>query len=141
MPPPYLLDTDHCIAYLDGTHPAYAVVAPRIAATSAQDMRISLFTVMELAEGPWHSQTYQGYHQVRSALHNFLNWVPLLSPTHLIAEEFGRIRAQLRRQNQLIGDMDLAIAATALSYGLTLVTHNTHHFRRIPGLPLDDWYP
>jgi tRNA(fMet)-specific endonuclease VapC len=47
----------------------------------------------------------------------------------------------LRRQNQLIGDMDLATAATALAHGLMLVTHNTRHFRRIPGLQLEDWYP
>jgi len=59
----------------------------------------------------------------------------------LIIEEFGRLRALLRRQNQLIGDMDLAIAATALTHSLTLLTHNARHFQRIPGLQLDDWFP
>jgi hypothetical protein len=78
MPAPYLLDTDHCIAYLQGTHPAHARVAARIAATSVQDLRVALFTAMELAEGPWHSQTVQGYHQARSALHTFLGWIPLV---------------------------------------------------------------
>jgi tRNA(fMet)-specific endonuclease VapC len=47
----------------------------------------------------------------------------------------------LRQQNQLIGDMDLAIAATALTNGLTLVTHNTAHFQRVSGLIFEDWYP
>jgi predicted nucleic acid-binding protein len=35
--------------------------------------------------------------------------------------------------------MDLLIAATALVYDLTLVTHNTRHFQGIPDLRLEDW--
>jgi tRNA(fMet)-specific endonuclease VapC len=41
----------------------------------------------------------------------------------------------------MIADFDLAIAATALAHGLTMVTHNTRHFNRVPGLVLDDWIP
>jgi tRNA(fMet)-specific endonuclease VapC len=140
MPPPYLLDTDHCVAYLQGSHPAHLAVAPRVAGTSAVDLRVSLFTIMELAEGPWHSQSIQGYHIARAVLHRFLAWMTVVSPGPLAIEEFGRLRAMLRRQNQLIGDMDTASAAIALTDGFTLVTHNTRHFSRIPGLQLDDWY-
>ena len=56
-----------------------------------------------------------------------------------IAPEFGRVRADLRRQGTSADDMDLLIGATALAYDLTMVTHNTQHFRDIPGLRLDDW--
>jgi len=141
MPPPYLLDTDHCVAFLEPTHPGHIAVAQRIAATSAAGLRVSLFTTMELSEGPWHSQTTQGYHLARAALHNFLAWVPLQAPTPVRVEEFGRLRALLRRQGQMIENLDLAIAATALAHTLTLVTHNTRHFRRVPGLMLEDWMP
>jgi predicted nucleic acid-binding protein len=55
------------------------------------------------------------------------------------AEEFGRVRADLRRQGISVDDMDLLIGATALVYDLTVVTHNTRHFQHIPGLRLDDW--
>ena len=39
----------------------------------------------------------------------------------------------------LIGPNDLLIASIALANGLTLVTHNTREFSRIPGLKLEDW--
>ena len=38
-----------------------------------------------------------------------------------------------------IGPNDLMIAAIALAYDLTLVTHNTAEFSRVPGLRLEDW--
>ncbi|HOB73032.1 MAG TPA: type II toxin-antitoxin system VapC family toxin [Phycisphaerae bacterium] len=47
--------------------------------------------------------------------------------------------ANLRKQGQLIGDADLLIAATALIHRLSLVTGNTVHFNRIPGLRLENW--
>jgi predicted nucleic acid-binding protein len=34
----------------------------------------------------------------------------------------------------LIGSNDLWIAATALAYGMPVVTHNVEHYRRVPGL-------
>ncbi len=33
----------------------------------------------------------------------------------------------------------LMTSATALVHGLTVVTHNTQHFTRIPELALEDW--
>ena len=46
------------------------------------------------------------------------------------------MRAFLRRQGQLIPDLDLLIAATALAHDLTLVTRNRRHFSRILSLRL-----
>ena len=56
-----------------------------------------------------------------------------------IALSFGEIMAQLRRQGNLIEDFDLLSVATALSNGLTVVTNNTTHFDRGPGLTLTNW--
>ena len=55
------------------------------------------------------------------------------------AKEFGRVRVELRRQGVEIPSMDLLIASVALVHDLTLVTHNTADFQRIPGLRIDDW--
>lgn len=55
------------------------------------------------------------------------------------AEEFGRLRAELKAGGIGVDNMDLLIAATALVYGLTLVTHNTAHFKNIPELRVENW--
>lgn len=55
------------------------------------------------------------------------------------AQQTGLLRAELRRTGQLIGGADLQIAATALAFDVTLVTHNTREFSRIRGLRLEDW--
>lgn len=55
------------------------------------------------------------------------------------ARHYGEIRATLETKGRLIGPNDLLIAATALAGDLTLVTHNTAEFSRVPGLRLEDW--
>jgi tRNA(fMet)-specific endonuclease VapC len=55
------------------------------------------------------------------------------------AQTYGVIRAALEHEGLPIGPNDTLIAAIALANGLTLVTHNTAEFRRVPGLLLEDW--
>jgi tRNA(fMet)-specific endonuclease VapC len=49
------------------------------------------------------------------------------------------LRWLLEQQGKLIGPYDLMLAGQALSLGVTLVTHNTGEFQRVPGLKLEDW--
>jgi tRNA(fMet)-specific endonuclease VapC len=56
------------------------------------------------------------------------------------AEQFGRLRGILKRQGVAVNVPDLMIAAVALVHDLTLVTHNTADFQRVPGLRLVDWF-
>ena len=54
-------------------------------------------------------------------------------------ETFAEIKADLQNQGNVIDDMDLLIAATALTMNYTLVTNNERHFSRIPGLQIENW--
>ena len=51
----------------------------------------------------------------------------------------GEILASLWSAGKPIEVEDVLIAAGALSRGFTVVTHNVSHFRRIPGLKVEDW--
>jgi tRNA(fMet)-specific endonuclease VapC len=64
---------------------------------------------------------------------------PILVFDEPAAEEYGKLRAHLAGLGQLIGPNDLMIAAIALANRMTLVTHNTSEFSRVPGLTLEDW--
>lgn len=66
----------------------------------------------------------------------FLARLALLPLDDAVMERFAYIRADLRRRGQLIPDLDLLIAATALHHDLTLLTRNVRHFHRIPELQL-----
>ncbi len=55
------------------------------------------------------------------------------------ANEFGRVRIQVRQRGIEVPSVDLLIASVALVYDPTLVTHNTADFRNVPDLRLVDW--
>jgi predicted nucleic acid-binding protein len=125
----YLVDTDWVIDAFIGS-PNSVHELDRL---SDDGLGVSIITSGELFEGAFGFPDPQArLTQFRILLNRFTT-VPLSDP---IMEVFARTRAQLRRSGQLIPDMDLLIAATALDHDLTLVTRNRRHFARIPDLTL-----
>jgi tRNA(fMet)-specific endonuclease VapC len=55
------------------------------------------------------------------------------------ADHFGPIAASLAQRGEQIGTLDTLLAAHAVSVGLTFVTNNTLHFRRVSGLRTENW--
>ncbi len=64
------------------------------------------------------------------ALAGFLSSIEILPFSDKAAAEYGKIRANLERQGNIIGAYDLMIGAHALSEDITLVTNNTKEFNR-----------
>ena len=130
----YLLDTDMCIYLLNG-HPR---VKARVAQMGITALAIAIPTVGELYFGAFNSGRMEAnVARVRAFLSPPRPQVLLMDES--AAEQFGRLKAILRREGRLIGDIDLFIAGVALRHGLTVVTNNTGHFERIPELPLENW--
>lgn len=71
----------------------------------------------------------------RKDLEDFIVATTVVDVNREIAEIFAKIRANLRNKGELINNLDILIAATALEYNLTLVTED-NDFRRIEGLRL-----
>jgi tRNA(fMet)-specific endonuclease VapC len=55
------------------------------------------------------------------------------------AVSYAFVRSFLGQRGQLIGELDMLIAAHALAKGATVVTHDTRDFMRVPGLVVEDW--
>jgi tRNA(fMet)-specific endonuclease VapC len=64
---------------------------------------------------------------------------PELPVDDRVADRAAHTHAHLAATGQKIGPNDLLIAAVALAHGLTVVTHNTSEFGRVPGLSIADW--
>lgn len=69
----------------------------------------------------------------------FLQPFKILSWTPDVDWEYGKAFQYLQTQGLLIGANDLWIAATALAYNYPLVTRNIQHFRRVPGLRMEEY--
>jgi tRNA(fMet)-specific endonuclease VapC len=125
----YLIDTDWVVDYLKGKRPAIQFLE----SLAQEGAALSLITYGEIYEGIYYGRDREHHEK---GFRGLLQIVDVLSLNPLILEEFARIRGELRAQGQLIGDLDLLIAATALHHDLTLVTRNTQHFNRILNLTL-----
>lgn len=129
----YLLDTNTCIYFMKNSFPA---LTEKLFKTDPSKLYISAVTVFELEYGAEKSKWGD---RTRQKLAMFLAPFTIIPFTADDAAIAGRIRGQLEKQGTPIGPYNVQIAAQAVSRGLTVLTHNTAEFRRVPGLKLEDW--
>jgi tRNA(fMet)-specific endonuclease VapC len=55
------------------------------------------------------------------------------------AEEYGRLYAELRRRGRLMQQIDVQIAAIALTLGQCVVVTTDSDFAAVPGLTVENW--
>lgn len=63
----------------------------------------------------------------------------ILDVDRQVADAFGRLLARSQAQGLSVGDRDLILAATAMTYGLTMVTRNVRHFEPLGLSVVDPW--
>jgi len=129
----YLLDTNACIQFLNSRNTA---VQQHLMALGQEDVVICQIVKAELYYGAYKSSRREAN---LALLVKFFNQFVSMPFDDAAAETYGRLRAELARRGTPIGPNDLMIAAIAVAQGLTLVTHNTSEFARVPGLVLEDW--
>ena len=116
-------------AYLLSRPTALSLVTPWIRSGEAATSILVYGEVNEYIRGR------ADYRQLHAQLLELLKEIPPFFVTYPIMRRYGEIRRALRPTNDLIGDIDTLIAATALERGLTVVTADTD-FQRVPGLAL-----
>lgn len=134
MNPPFLLDTNTCIEYLRNRN---ANVIANIRARTPSEIRLCSVVLGELYFGA-NKQPKRASNA--SVLASFVSVFLSLPFDDRAAEIYGTLRADLQAKGTPIGPNDFMIAAIALANDLTLVSHNTSEFLRVPGLKLVDWH-
>jgi tRNA(fMet)-specific endonuclease VapC len=127
----YLLDTNAIIALLNDTA---SPIAKRVRRHAPRDFGVSAVVIHELYYGAFKSQRVEQNVARVDALQ-----FSVLEFDEEDARQAGQIRAHLASKGTPIGPYDVLIAGQAIARELTLVTHNTSEFHRVPGLNVEDW--
>jgi tRNA(fMet)-specific endonuclease VapC len=132
----YLLDTNACIALINGTPPA---IRPRLewVLKDGASVAVSAVVAFELWYGAAKSARRQANRQrLETFFAGPLELVPFDDEDARAADE---VRATLESAGTPIGAYDLLIAGQALRRDATLVTANTAEFSRVNDLRWEDW--
>lgn len=129
----YLIDTNICI-YIMNQRPLEVV--EHFKKHTLGDIGISSVTISELYYGVSKSQHKQ---KNTKRLQAFLLPFKILNYDEAASIHYGDIRANLESQGNIIGALDMMIAAHARSQNVTLVTNNESEFLRVLSLQVENW--
>ena len=132
----YLLDTNACIALINGRVPSVRTRFEKVLAADANVM-VSSVVAFEL----WYGVAKSARPEANARLVEtfFAGPVSSLAFDREDAKVAGRVRANLEAVGKPIGAYDLLIAGQALRRQLTLITANGREFGRVKGLEWEDW--
>src|SRR5512143_554384 len=132
----YLLDTNACIAIINGRPPFVRAHLERVMA-DGRGVAVSSIVAFKLRYGAAKSARKEANRQRLAAF--------LAGPLDMLvfddedAQAAGEVRAALQAGGTPIGAYDVLIAGQALRRGVTLVTANVAEFARVAGLLWEDW--
>ena len=99
----------------------------------------SEITLADLTYGAINSSDYERHIKEPQWLRQYITVYPISD----VFEEYGQIRCALKRikkdMDQKVGQFDMLIGATALHYGLTVVTDNVKDFSLMPSVKCVNW--
>lgn len=132
----YLLDTNACIALINGTPRDVRRRFQRAIAKEAT-LLVSSVVAFELWYGAAKSERKEANTlRLEAFLAGPLEWTPFDEED---ARAAGIVRAELEIAGKPIGAYDVLIAGQARRRGATLVTSNVREFDRVTGLKWEDW--
>jgi tRNA(fMet)-specific endonuclease VapC len=123
-----ILDTDVLVSDLRGK-------TSILRKLQGMDPATTVVNAFELFHGAYKSSESSAN---LSATRGLIGSLRLVGLSVKAAERAGEVLAQTQKSGQPIEIRDLLIGCIAREEGLSLVTHNTKHFRRIPSLTVLD---
>ena len=128
----YLLDTSIIIDLLRNEETVRKFIADHM----EDEIITSCICQAEVAAGIYHSKTDDISKRKKQTDEIFSSFFLVSEFDSSQADIFGRIKADLAENGQLIEDMDILIAAACISNNAILVTGNLKHFDRVKNLQI-----
>jgi len=128
----YLLDTNICIYLLNGN----IALRNRVAKIGLYLIAISNSILAELYFGAYNSEKAA---ENLKRIELFKKDLRILSDSEESAMLFGKIKADLKSEGNMIEDFDILIASIAMANNCAVVTNNDKHFSRIENLEIENW--
>jgi len=126
----YLIDSDILIYFLKGKQE----VVQRLSQIPIDDLYISRINYTELIYGAYNSSKIN---QNLKVIEPFLDSFKVLEFTQISSLIFAKEKARLKKNGNIIADMDLMIASIAIENDCTLISNNIKHFDRVQNLELE----
>jgi tRNA(fMet)-specific endonuclease VapC len=131
----YILDTCTWIEFFHERNG----VKERVASKDIDQIFASEITLAELTYGAMNSADYERHIQDPEWLRQYITIYNISD----VFYEYAQIRCALNKikkhLDREVGSLDIFIGATALHYGLTVVTENVKHFSLMPGVRIENW--
>lgn len=128
----YVLDTDILIYFLKG----HESVVEKVSVVAQSDLSTTIINQTELLYGAFNSTKKE--HNLKK-IQEFLKEITVLEFSPAASMQFAKHKAQLKKQGNLLADMDLMIASIVLANDGILVTNNVKHFEKIKELRFENW--
>ena len=129
----YLLDTNICIFAINNRS---IKTVENIKSHFNKGLYISSLTIAELEYGIENSKKIE---KNRIAMLKFISVFDVLNFTEFDAIEYGKLKTRLKSNGEIIGPIDMLLAAQALSNKFIFITNNVKEFERVEGLIIEDW--
>ena len=114
----YLVDTHVVIKLLNGDERSSELF------NQSNSIYIPVIVAGELFYGAENSTRIHENHEI---FDDFLSQYEIIDVDLSIAEVYGRIKTQLKKDGMTIPENDLWVAATAIAYQFTLITYDQHY--------------
>ncbi len=131
----YILDT---CTWIDYFHERYGV-KEHVDNKDIDQIFVSEITLAELTYGAMNSGDYERHIKEPEWLRKYVTVYGISD----VFYEYAQIRCALNKikkhLDKEVGSLDIFIGATAIHYGLTVVTENIKHFSLMPGVRIENW--
>jgi tRNA(fMet)-specific endonuclease VapC len=127
----YLLDTNICIHFFRGRFN----LIDKIVDIGLQNCAISEITLAELVFGAENSTQPEKNHGIIEKFSEQITVLPIYDSIY----KYGKEKARLRKNGNMISDFDLLIGCTSIESGLIMVTENVSEFSRITDIKIENW--